>query len=141
MAVGQFGHHASSRGALDETFHDEEWLIHLLYGACIFANRSGDGGYAHWSAAELVDDGQQYAVVNLVKSVLINVQCRQGYLSDAGINLACTLNLGKITHSAQQGIGDTGRPARPARYFCCRIVGNRYTQDTGRALNDALECS
>ena len=58
MLIGKLGGHSASWRTLDEAFHDEEWLVNLLYSAAIFADSRGDGAYAHRTATELVDDGQ-----------------------------------------------------------------------------------
>lgn len=58
VAIGQFGHHTSAWGTLDETFHDEEWLVDLLHRAGILADGGGDGCQSYGPTLELVDDGQ-----------------------------------------------------------------------------------
>ena len=42
MIIGKLGGHSASWRTLDEAFHDEEWLVNLLYGAAIFADSRGD---------------------------------------------------------------------------------------------------
>ena len=140
MLISQFGDHTTTGRALDEALHDEERLIDLLYRAAVLADGGGNGGDAYGTAAELVDDGQQDAVVYLVESVLVDVQGCQRYLGDAGIDAARALHLGKVAHSAQQGIGDTGRTSGASGYLQRGIGGNRYAQDAGRALDDFLQC-
>ena len=81
VLVGQFCHHTPSGGALDETLHDEEGLVYLLDGACILTNGGGNGGDAHRTALELVDDGEQDLVVDLVETILVDVQGREGLSS------------------------------------------------------------
>ena len=112
MLVGQFGDHTTTRRALDEAFHNEEGLVDLFNGACILADGSGDSGDTHRTALELVDDGEQNLVVNLVEAILVDVQGREGNLRDLCINLAITLHLSEITHAAQESIGDTRRSSR-----------------------------
>ncbi len=114
MLVGQFCHHTPSGGALDETLHDEEGLVDLLDGACILTNGGGNGGDAHRTALELVDDGEQDLVVDLVETILVDVQGREGYLRNLGVNLSVAFHLGEISHTAQQGVGDTGRTSGTA---------------------------
>ena len=57
MLVGKRRCHSASRRALDETLHDEERLVNLLYGAAILAYCRSNGAYAYWATTELVDDG------------------------------------------------------------------------------------
>ena len=79
MAVSQFGDHTPSGGALDEAFHDEKGLIDLLNGACILAHSGGNRRDTHRTALELVDDGEQDLVVDLVETILVDVQGREGF--------------------------------------------------------------
>ena len=53
MLVGKRRCHSASRRALDETLHDEERLVNLLYGAAILAYCRGNGAYAYRTATEL----------------------------------------------------------------------------------------
>ena len=73
VTVCQLGNHAPPGSALDETLHNEEWLIDFLDSAGILANGCGYGGKSDRTATELVNDGKQYLVVYLVKAVLVNV--------------------------------------------------------------------
>ena len=108
MLIGQLRYHAATGRALDESLHDEERLIDLLYGACILADGGGDGRDAHGPALELVDDGQQDAVVYFVQTVLVDVQCGQRQLGDVDVDAAVTLYLCEVAYTAQQGIGKYG---------------------------------
>ena len=83
MTIGKFCHHTSPGGTLDKALHDEERFIDLLDSTGIFANSGGNGGDANRTATELVNDGQQDAVVYLVLSVLVDIQCLQSYLGNA----------------------------------------------------------
>ena len=109
MTIRQFRHHTSSRRALDKALHDEERLVHLLHGASILAHSRGDGGDAHRTTLELVDDGQQDLIVDFIETVLVDVQGCQGDLRDLRIDLAVALHLSEVSHSSQQGVGDTWR--------------------------------
>ena len=114
MLVSQLCNHAPTGGALDETFHNEIWLIHFFYRACILANGSSYRGDAHRTALELVDNSQQYLVVYLVKAILVYIQGCKGYMRNLCIYAPGTLYLCKIAHAAQQGIGYTRRTATAA---------------------------
>ena len=80
MLVGKRRCHSASRRALDETLHDEERLVNLLYGAAILAYCRGNGAYAYWATTELVDDGGENLVVYLIQAILVDVadssECR-----------------------------------------------------------------
>ena len=139
MLVCQLCHHTSARGALDETLHNEERLVDFLYGTSVLTNSCSDSGNAHRSTAELVDNGQQDAVVYLVQSVLVDIQRLQGYLGDAGVNLSRSLHLGEVADASQQGIGNTGRTSRTTGNLVGSISSNRYAQDRGRSFDDSLQ--
>ena len=78
VLVSQFCHFTSARCAPNEAFLYEERLIHLLHRAGVLAHGGGYGGDAHGATLELVDDGKQNFVVNLVESVLVDVQSLEG---------------------------------------------------------------
>ena len=82
MLIGQFRYHTTTWSTLDKTLHDEERLVDLLHRSGILANSGSDSGNAHRTSAELVDDGQQDAVINLVQSLLVDIQCFQRYLGN-----------------------------------------------------------
>lgn len=81
MLVGKRRCHSASRRALDETLHDEERLVNLLYGATILAYCRGNGAYAYRTATELVDDGGENLVVNLVQAILVDVERLERHLA------------------------------------------------------------
>ena len=111
VLIGQGRCHASTRRALDEAFHDEEWLIDFFYGARVLAYGCGNGRYTNRSATELVDDGEKYLVVYLVKSVTVDIQCPERHTGNVRGYGAVALHLCKVTDSAEQGVGDTWRTA------------------------------
>ena len=139
MLVGQLCSHTATGRTLNESLHDEERLVDLLYRTGILANGGGNRRDTYWTTTELVDDGQQYAVIYLVQSILVDVQGSQRHLRNSSVYPACTLHLSKVAHSAQQGIGNTGRSTRTAGYLQRGISRDRYTQDACRALYDALQ--
>ena len=58
VVVGKASSHAATWGALDEAFHDEEWLVDLLNGTSVLTNGGGDGAETDRTATELIDNGQ-----------------------------------------------------------------------------------
>ena len=77
VPVGEGCHHTSALRALYEALHDEIRLVHLLDGARVLADGCGYGRHADRTAAELVDDGEQYLVVDLVQTILVDVERRE----------------------------------------------------------------
>ena len=134
MLVGKRRCHSSSRRALDETLHDEERLVNLLYGAAILAYCRGNGAYAYRTATELVDDGGENLVVNLVQAILIDVERLERHLGNIVSDGSVALYLGEITHSSQQGIGDTRGSARTAGDFHSRLILYRSSIGTFRSI-------
>ena len=122
MLVCQFGNHSSTRSALYESLHYQEWLIYLLNSAGVFAYGCCYGGYSHRAALELIDDGKQNLIIDFIETILVDVQCRQGYLCNLSVNHAVALHLCKVAHSAQQCIGYTWRSARASGYLQCCIL-------------------
>ena len=119
MLVGQFCDFASSRGALEETLLDEERLIYLLHCTSLFAHRCGDGVDTHRSTLELVDDGGENLVVDFVKTILVDIECFERYLSDLGVNTAVTLHLCEIANTTKECIRNT----RCTTTAACYLVG------------------
>ena len=101
MLVGQLGDHTSAGSALDESLHDEIRLVNLLDSAGILADGSGNSCDAHWSATELVDDGEQYLVVGFVEPEAVDVQCREGILRYLVVDATGALHMGEIPHTPQ----------------------------------------
>ena len=111
MVVGKLSGHAAARGSLDESLHDEVRLVHLLDGSGILADGCGNRSHAHRSAMKLVDDGGENLVVDLVQTILVDVERTERGLSNVVGNGAVALHLGEVAHTAQQRVGDTGRTA------------------------------
>ena len=69
--VGKVGNLASARGALDKSLLYEVWLVHLLNGAGILAERCGYCANANRPSLELVNDGAENLVsLNIMQKVL-----------------------------------------------------------------------
>ena len=108
MLVSQFGGHASSGRTLDETFHDQEWLIDILDSAGIFTDSRSNGIESDRTTLELVDDGEQDLIVNLIKTILINIESFERYVCNLQVDTSVTFHLCKIPDTTQQGVGHTG---------------------------------
>ena len=139
MAISQFGHHASARGPFDESFHNQEGFVYLLHRAGILADGGGDGRQPYGAATELVDDSQQNLVVYLVESVLVYVQGSQRNLCNLRVYTSIALHLGKVAHSAQQGVGDTGRTSATAGNLQGCVLGDGNAQYIATTLYNALQ--
>ena len=109
MLIGQFGSHTSTWGTLDETFHDEERLIDILDGTSILANGRSDGVETDRTTLELIDNGEQDLVVNLIKTILVDIEGFERHMSNLQVDASVTLHLCKVAHTTQECIGNTGR--------------------------------
>ena len=109
MLIGQFGSHTSTWGTLDETFHDEERLIDILDGTSILANGRSDGVETDRTTLELIDNGEQDLVVNLIKTILVDIKGFERHMGYLQVDASVTLHLRKVAHTTQQRIGNTGR--------------------------------
>ena len=76
MLIGEWSHHSSTWCTFNESLHDKIWFIYLFECASVFADGSGNGAYAHWSAFKFIDDGKQYLIVYLVETILVDIQSR-----------------------------------------------------------------
>ena len=107
MDVCRLRHLSATRCAFEEALLDEERLIHLLQRAGVLADGRGDGSEAHGAALELVDDGGENFVVNLVQSVAVDVERLEGIAGNLHVDASVALDLCEVAHAAQQGVGDT----------------------------------
>ena len=82
VLVRQLGDLATTRGALDKALLDKIRLINILYRACVFAHRRSDGIQTNRPALELVDNGAEQLVVDLVEPKRINIERLQCILGD-----------------------------------------------------------
>ena len=139
MLIRQIRHLAATGRALDEALLDEEGFIDLLDGAGVFANGGGDGGDAHRAALELIDDGQQDLAVDEVEAVAVDVQRLQGIARYLQVDAPVALDLCKVAHTAQQGVGNTWRATRATRYLGGRVGIDGLSEDACRAQDDALQ--
>ena len=111
MLVSERCDHASALRSLDESLHDEIRLVHFLDGAGVLADSGGYGADAYRTSVELVNDGQQYLVVNLVKTILVDVERRERQPCYVAVDASVAFHLRKVAHTAQQGVGYSWRSA------------------------------
>lgn len=66
-------------------------------------------------AKEFIDDRQQQLTVHIIKAFGIHVEHIQRLSGNLLRDTPVVANLGKVTHPAQQTVGDSRRTARAAR--------------------------
>ena len=139
MSVGLFGDFASARGAANETFFDEEGFVDFFHCAGVFANGGGDGAHSHRTSLEFVDDGEQNLVVDFVKTIFVDVEGFESIARYGDIDAAVAFDLGKIAHTAQEGIGNTGCSSRTSCNLSSGFGINHYPHEMCGALDDVFE--
>ena len=100
MLVSERCDHASALRSLDESLHDEIRLVHFLDGARVLAYGGGYGADANGTSVELVNDGQEYLVVNLVETILVDVERRER----RAISMAASSSIGTRIMAAERFI-------------------------------------
>ena len=78
MLVGQIRHLTATGGSLKESLLDKERLVYILNGTGILTQCGCYCADAHGTTLELVNDGGKYAVVYLIQTVLVYVECLKG---------------------------------------------------------------
>ena len=78
MAVRQFGSFTATRSTFDETLFDKVRLIDIFNRAGILTHGGSDSGQSDRSATELIDDGNEQLVVDLVETESIYIECFEG---------------------------------------------------------------
>ena len=131
MLVGEGGGFATTGGALDEAFLDEVRLVDILDGAGVFAEGGGDVGEADGTSIELVDDGGEELVVDLVEAVLIDAEGFEGVFGNLDVDGVFAHHHGEVAHAAQQGVGDTRCATTAEGYFDGGFLHTCHAQDVG----------
>lgn len=133
VLVRQLGNLATTRGALDKALLDKIRLIDILYRACVFAHSRSDGVQPYRPALELVDNGAEQLVVDLVEPKSIDIERLQSILGYFQIDRTIALDLRKVPHTAQQRIGDTRRSTTAAGNLTRCFAVDSDTEQTGTA--------
>ena len=139
MPVGEFGDFAASGRAFDEALFDEERLVNLLDGACVFSYGCGYRVDSHGASLELVDDGGQDLVVYLVETIAIYVEglkCDACYIE---VDAAVSLDLREVADASEQCVGDTRCATTAAGNLAGGFEVDGYAQDAGRTHYDLLQ--
>ena len=102
MTVGEFRYLAAAGGALQKALLYQEWLIYLLDGARILPYGRTDGRQSDRTALELVDDGEEYAVVYLIKAVAVYIKGLQRMTRYGEVDTSGTAHHREVAHASQQ---------------------------------------
>src|SRR5688572_9123435 len=72
MTVGHIGYFSAARSPLQESFLDQEWLVHFFKCSGLFANRYGDRRKANRAATILLDDRQENTLIHFIETMHID---------------------------------------------------------------------
>ncbi len=112
--IRQQGGDPSSWRAVQKTDLDEERFVDFLNGVGLFREGGGERVYPHRPALIFLDDGQQQLAVDVIETVLVDLEHLQGGLRRRFVNLPAAANLGVVPNAAKKAICDAGCPARAA---------------------------
>src|SRR3989338_77037 len=108
MFIGFFGSFSAAWSSHQKSFLNQERFVHFFQRARIFTNCRSNGSQSNRAAVEFFDDDFQHAVVHLIQAIFIHIQCIQSVLCNCNIDGSVAFDLCKITHSPQNGIGNSG---------------------------------
>lgn len=128
VPVGVCGGDAATRGAVDESVHEEVRLVDVLDGAAVLAEGGRQGFDADRSAGKLVDDGHEVVPVILVEAELIDVEDIERHVGDLLGDAAIETDIREITHALQQAVRESRRAAGTQRDALSAGVVNVYIQ-------------
>ena len=103
MFISQFRHLSSPRCTLQESFLDQERFIYFFQCSRIFPQCRSNGSQSHRPTFELVYNGTEQLVINLIQAIPVYIQRLQREASDRLIDISVPLHLSEITHTAQYG--------------------------------------
>ena len=139
MLISQLGDFTASRRTLQETFLDEERFVHFFHRTGIFTESRGDGGQAHWTSIELIDNGGENLVVDFIQAIAVDVQGFEGITGNLHIDASVAFHLGKVTHSTEQGIGNTRSASASGSNLAGCLYIARHIEDACRTLDNASQ--
>src|SRR6266850_516862 len=139
MLVCEPGCDAAPGSALKEADLKQIGFVNVFDGIDFFAQDSGDRVDAHGAATESFDDSAQEFPVDVVETVLINVEEPEGVAGNGSRDLAGSLHLRIISSSLQQAIRNARRAAAPRRDFLAAFRRDRRIQNFGGPANDEFQ--
>ncbi len=136
VLVGVARGDAAPRRALQEPQLQQVRLVHVHDGVRLLADGGGDGVQTHRPAAELLDDGAQHLVVQLVQPQMIDFEPRQRLQRRLLGYHAVALHLRVVPHPAQQSIRHARGAAGSSGDLPYAVVLRHDIEQPGGALDD-----
>ena len=137
MLVSQFGDFTATRSTLQEAFLNEEWFVYFFHRTGVFTKSRSNGGQAYRTSIELVDDGGENLVIDFIQAISVDIQGFKGITGNLHIDASVAFHLGKVTHSAEQGIGDTRSASASGSNLAGCLYIARHIEDACRTLDNA----
>src|SRR3974390_3803552 len=139
MPEGRRGEQASARGALQETFLDQERFDDVLDGVARLGKRGGKRIDADRSATVAFRDCLKIAPIHRVEASLIDLQLAERMVGELAVDRLGAIDMGEIAHPPQQPGGDARGAARTPRDLVGTVDGHANTENAGAAVDDLLE--
>src|SRR5687768_2950614 len=111
ILVGAGGRDTAARSAIEEPRLNEEGLVDILDGVLLLVNRRGQAVHANRTAVELVDDRAQQVAIDLIESLIIDLEQLQGIRGHGHGNPSLRADLGEVADAAKATVGDAWRTA------------------------------
>src|SRR5688572_21253406 len=102
-------------------------------------NRGGQTVHANRTAVELVDDRPQQIAIDLVESLIVDLEQLQGIVRHVHGNPTLRPDLGEVADSTKQTVRDPWRAARAARELAGGVLVEWNAENTGRAAHNLLD--
>src|SRR3989344_3266979 len=135
MFIGVFSGDAAAGRAFYKAQLEQKRLVNIFYGGFVFGSGGGQGLQADRAAFEFFYENVQYSPVVIIKSQLVYFHQVQGFFGEIQIYPAAFMNLGEITATFQEMIGDSGGVPASFGDLFGRVAGNFHPQNAGRAGN------
>src|SRR5262245_40035675 len=100
MIIGQLCGLTATAGSFEETGLNQIGLIDILKGALILLNCSRQRFHPDRSPGKLVNDGQKYLTIHLIKPRRIDAQPGKGISSYGLGDSSSRLDLGIVAHTS-----------------------------------------
>src|SRR5437763_10588587 len=139
MFVSQSSGDASPGGAVEKSNLNEKRLVNFFKGIWLFRQGCSQSVQAYRATAIFLNDGQHQAAVNLIEPMLIHLEHVEGGLGCGLVNSSVAAHLGKVTHPAQQTVGNSRGASGTVGKLRRAFVVNLDTQNLGGTLDDEFQ--
>ena len=103
---GQSGN-TTTRCSLQVTLLNQKRFNDVFNRVTLFANAGSDVVKPHWPAVTTVNHAFKLFTVHHVKALGVDIKHRQRLVGDVQADVARPFDIGVVTHTAQQAVGDT----------------------------------